>query len=73
MLRFGDLSVRTFLWELRTVPAQLRKPLVRRLFWRDMAYAELYHNPQLPSQSVRPLPAPLTTEVRMIEGGWQSE
>eukprot|EP00746_Dinoflagellata_sp_MGD_P066652 gnl/MRDRNA2_/MRDRNA2_275867_c0_seq1.p1 gnl/MRDRNA2_/MRDRNA2_275867_c0~~gnl/MRDRNA2_/MRDRNA2_275867_c0_seq1.p1 ORF type:complete len:301 (-),score=50.87 gnl/MRDRNA2_/MRDRNA2_275867_c0_seq1:193-1011(-) len=53
-LRFGDLSPRYVYMRARQVlPFQHFKPLARRLFWRDGAYAELYQWPQSPNLSIR--------------------
>jgi len=53
-LRFGDLSPRYVLARARQVlPFWQWKPLVRRLFWRDGAYAQLYRWPASPSVSIR--------------------
>ena len=52
-LRFGELSPRTCYFAALRVPFELRKPFVRRLFWRDAAYSELFRLPNLPTRSVR--------------------
>eukprot|EP00929_Paragymnodinium_shiwhaense_P001861 TRINITY_DN102070_c0_g1_i1.p1 TRINITY_DN102070_c0_g1~~TRINITY_DN102070_c0_g1_i1.p1 ORF type:complete len:774 (+),score=55.77 TRINITY_DN102070_c0_g1_i1:41-2362(+) len=53
-LRFGDLSPRLVYWRaMETLPGNLRKPVVRRLFWRDGAYAQLYRWPDSASVSIR--------------------
>jgi len=53
-LRFGDLSARYVYSRARQVlPFSQWKPLVRRLFWRDGAYAQLYRWPSSPQVSIR--------------------
>lgn len=53
-LRFGDLSPRYAYMRARQALAFAHwKPLVRRLFWRDGAYAQLYRWPTSPHESIR--------------------
>jgi deoxyribodipyrimidine photolyase len=53
-LRFGDLSPRyVFARAQQTLHFSEWKPLVRRLFWRDGAYAQLYRWPMSASISIR--------------------
>jgi len=52
-IRFGELSPRTCYAEALKCDLHLRKPFVRRLFWRDLAYVELYRYPTLPCASLR--------------------
>eukprot|EP00928_Gymnodinium_smaydae_P030980 TRINITY_DN22892_c0_g1_i1.p1 TRINITY_DN22892_c0_g1~~TRINITY_DN22892_c0_g1_i1.p1 ORF type:complete len:874 (-),score=106.41 TRINITY_DN22892_c0_g1_i1:312-2933(-) len=53
-LRFGDLSPRYVYARARQVlPFVYWKPLVRRLFWRDGAYAQLYRWPDSMDISIR--------------------
>eukprot|EP00931_Biecheleriopsis_adriatica_P103308 TRINITY_DN78160_c0_g1_i1.p1 TRINITY_DN78160_c0_g1~~TRINITY_DN78160_c0_g1_i1.p1 ORF type:complete len:805 (+),score=107.55 TRINITY_DN78160_c0_g1_i1:118-2532(+) len=52
-IRFGELSPRTCYAEALKCSLHHRKPFVRRLFWRDLAYAELFKWPTLPSVSLR--------------------
>lgn len=53
-LRFGDLSSRYVYARAREVLSFLHwKPLVRRLFWRDGAYAQLYRWPMSHRLSIR--------------------
>jgi len=53
-LRFGDLSPRYVYARAKEVLTFTQwKPLVRRLFWRDGAYAQLYRWPNSPETSIR--------------------
>eukprot|EP00931_Biecheleriopsis_adriatica_P058013 TRINITY_DN34465_c0_g1_i1.p1 TRINITY_DN34465_c0_g1~~TRINITY_DN34465_c0_g1_i1.p1 ORF type:complete len:555 (+),score=78.46 TRINITY_DN34465_c0_g1_i1:233-1666(+) len=53
-LRFGDLSPRYVYARAREALSFMHwKPLVRRLFWRDGAYAQLHKFPSSPTSSIR--------------------
>jgi hypothetical protein len=53
-LRFGELSPRyVYARAQQMLPFYQWKPLVRRLFWRDGAYAQLYRWPESSSLSIR--------------------
>eukprot|EP00930_Biecheleria_cincta_P041454 TRINITY_DN28412_c0_g1_i1.p1 TRINITY_DN28412_c0_g1~~TRINITY_DN28412_c0_g1_i1.p1 ORF type:complete len:835 (-),score=131.10 TRINITY_DN28412_c0_g1_i1:397-2901(-) len=54
-LRFGDLSPRYVDWRCRQVlPFDLRQLFLKRVVWRDKAYAQLYRCPESHSVSIRP-------------------
>lgn len=53
-LRFGDLSARYVYWRCReALSPELRKLFIKRVFWRDKAYAQLYKWPDSHTQSIR--------------------
>jgi hypothetical protein len=53
-LRFGDLSPRYVSWRVKqAVPFELRQLFLKRVVWRDKAYAQLYQFPESHSVSIR--------------------
>jgi len=53
-LRFGDLSPRYVDWRAKQmVPFELRQLFLKRVAWRDKAYAQLYRCPDSHSVSIR--------------------
>lgn len=54
-LHFGQISPRTVMRRLASAGAQnVSKTFWRRLVWRDLAYWQLHHWPQMPTRSLRP-------------------
>eukprot|EP00929_Paragymnodinium_shiwhaense_P051511 TRINITY_DN25910_c0_g4_i2.p1 TRINITY_DN25910_c0_g4~~TRINITY_DN25910_c0_g4_i2.p1 ORF type:complete len:781 (+),score=122.52 TRINITY_DN25910_c0_g4_i2:72-2414(+) len=53
-MRFGDLSPRYVHWRCRqTLSFELRKLFLKRVVWRDKAYAQLYRWPESHNKSIR--------------------
>jgi hypothetical protein len=53
-LRFGDLSPRYVEWRVkRVLPFELRQLFLKRVTWRDKAYAQLYRCPDSHAVSIR--------------------
>lgn len=53
-IRFGDLSPRYVDWRVKQmIPFELRNLFLKRVVWRDKAYAQLYRCPDSHSVSIR--------------------
>lgn len=54
-LHFGQISPRWVMARLAAVGGrEVSKTFWRRLIWRDLAYWQLHHWPDMPTQSIRP-------------------
>lgn len=54
-LHFGQISPRMVMSRLAAAGAKtVSKTFWRRLVWRDLAYWQLYHWPEMPTRSIRP-------------------
>ncbi len=54
-IHWGQLSVRLILHRLKAMAAEsVSKTFWRRLYWRDLAYWQLYHWPAMANSPIRP-------------------